>query len=119
MLEPGQAPVEERPQSLLVEGAVVLAVNHGHRHFSKPIAGQAEDARFGDGGMGIERGLHLLAADILAAADDDVLLAVDDEKIAVLVEIADIAGAGVARWEESCVGTECVSRCGSGWCTTH
>ena len=31
--------------------------------------------------------------DVLAAADDDVLFAVNDEQIAVLVEVADIAGA--------------------------
>ena len=43
--------------------------------------------------MLIERGFDFGAADILAAADDDVLLAVDDEQIAVLVEIAEIAGA--------------------------
>src|SRR3546814_19293475 len=54
--------------------------------------------------MGIERGLHLLAADILAAADDDVLLAVDDDKIAVLVEISDIAGADVAVGGEEDLG---------------
>src|SRR4051812_174542 len=45
--------------------------------------------------MGVDRRLDLLAADILAAADDDVLLPVDDEQIFVLVEIADVAGAKV------------------------
>jgi len=44
----------------------------------------------------VDRRLDFLAADILAAADDDVLLAVDDEQIAVVVEIADIAGQEIA-----------------------
>jgi hypothetical protein len=48
----------------------------------------------------IDRRLHLLAADILAAADDDVLLAVDDEQIVLLVEIADVAGLQVAVGRE-------------------
>ena len=47
--------------------------------------------------MGVDRGLDLLHADILAAADDDVLLAIDDEQIFVLVEIADVAGAEIMR----------------------
>jgi hypothetical protein len=40
----------------------------------------------------IDRRFHLDAADVLAAADDDLLHAVDDEQEAVLVEIADIPG---------------------------
>lgn len=42
--------------------------------------------------MFVNRGLDFLTRDILATADDNVLLAIDDEQIAVLVEIADIAG---------------------------
>src|SRR3546814_12004370 len=50
--------------------------------------------------MFVDRRLDFLAADILAAADDDVLLAVDDEQIAVLVEIAEVARTEIAIVEE-------------------
>jgi len=49
--------------------------------------------------MGIDRVFHLDAGDILAAADDDVFLAVNNEQVVVCVEIAQIAGA-----EEAAVG---------------
>src|SRR3546814_7448463 len=50
--------------------------------------------------MGVDRRLDLGATDILNDADDDVLLAVDDEQIFVLVEIAEVAGADIAVGEE-------------------
>src|SRR3546814_15035940 len=40
--------------------------------------------------------LDFEARDILATADDDVLLAIDDKQIAVLVEQADVAGQEIA-----------------------
>ncbi len=67
------------------------------RHFAEPLVGRAEHRRFGDRGAGVAFRLDLGRRDILAAADDDVLLAVDDEQIAVLVEIADVAGADDIR----------------------
>ena len=70
----------------------LLAIDHRRRHFAEPLVGDAEHRGLGHRGMGVDRRLDLLRADILAAADDDVLLAVDDEQIAVLVEIADVAG---------------------------
>ena len=42
--------------------------------------------------MFVDRGFHLLARNILAAADDDVLLAIDDEQIPARIDIADVAG---------------------------
>ena len=54
--------------------------------------------------MGVAGGFHFLRADILAAADDDVLEAIDDEQIAVFVEIADVAGAEMAVRGERCGG---------------
>src|SRR3546814_20864766 len=50
--------------------------------------------------MFVDRRLDLLTADILAATDDDILLAVDDEQIAVLVEIAEIARTEIAIVEK-------------------
>src|SRR3546814_1439665 len=50
--------------------------------------------------MFVDRRLDLLTADSLAATDDDTLLAVDDEQIAVLVEIDEIARTEIAIVEK-------------------
>ena len=88
--------VEEGAQIRLVESAAVWQMDDRDRHFAEPLVGRAEHRRFGDVGAGVAGRLDLGRRDILAAADDDVLLAVDDEQIAVLVEIADVAGADIA-----------------------
>ena len=54
--------------------------------------------------MGIDRFFHFDAADVFAAADDDVFLAVNDEQIAVLVEIAQIARAEEAIGHDRLTG---------------
>jgi hypothetical protein len=45
--------------------------------------------------MRVDRRFHFDTADIFAAADDDVLLAVDDEQIAIGVEIAALVAASL------------------------
>ena len=73
-----------------------MAINDSARQFTQAFIRQAKDAGFGNGGMFVKCGFDFLAADILATTDDDVLLAIDDEQIAVLVKIADIAGTEIS-----------------------
>src|SRR5438105_6455689 len=75
-------------------------MDHRDRNLAEPLVWRREYAYFGNGGAGVAGRLHFGRRDILAPADDDVLLPVDDEQIAVLVEIADVAGADVAVWRE-------------------
>ena len=57
--------------------------------------------------MGVERGLDFYGGNVFAAADDDVLLAIDDIKVGVFVEIAQIARAepaiGGERFARRCI----------------
>src|SRR5438105_2446384 len=71
-----------------------------HRHFAQPLVGRSEHAGFGHRWAGVASRLDLGCGDVLAAADDNVLLAVDDGQIAVLVEVADVAGADVSVGRE-------------------
>ena len=73
------------------EAAAVLAEAH---------VGRGDDRDLGDAGHAQQQLLDLERADVLAAADDDVLLAVDDREVAVVVEHADVAG------REPAVGVE-------------
>ena len=68
-------------------------MDNGHRDLAEAFIRRSEHCRFGDRRTGITFGLDLGRGDILAAADDDLLLAVDDEQIAILVEVADVARA--------------------------
>ena len=56
------------------------------------VVGHAGDADFGDRRMRREHFLDLARPDLVAARLDQVLLAIDDEEVAVVVEIAEIAG---------------------------
>src|SRR6266496_6026430 len=51
-----------------------------------------DDRRLGDGRVLVEDLLDLPRVDVVAAADDQVLLAVDDEEVTLLVDPAHIAG---------------------------
>ena len=101
-LELGDPALEEAAQILFAEA--VLGMNNRDRHFAKPLVGSAEYRDLRDVRAGVAFGLDLSGGDILAAADDDLLFAVDDEQIAVLVEIADVAGADVAVIGEQRLG---------------
>src|SRR6185312_13520254 len=61
--------------------------------------GDAENDAFGDLGILVDRLLDVARIDLVAAGDDDVLDAVDEEKVTVGVEVADIAGAQPATAE--------------------
>jgi hypothetical protein len=65
----------------------------------------ADDERLRDERMRLERVLEVLRRDVLPArGDEDVLLAVGDREEAVLVEVADVAGAQPASpGSTSCV----------------
>ena len=104
ILNAASCAVEEGAQAGLVELLVRLDVDDRHRHLAEPLVGHAEHRHFGDRRAGVAGRLDLGGGDVLAAADDDVLLAVDDEQITVLVEIADVAGADVAVGGEQRLG---------------
>ena len=62
------------------------------RVLAEPGVGRGDDRDLGDARHAHEQLLDLGRADVLAAADDDVLLAVGDREVAVGVEHADVAG---------------------------
>ena len=69
------------------------------RDTRSPIArsSSADDGDLGDVRVFVEHGLDLGAVDVLAAADDDVLHAVDDVEEAVVVDEAEVAACGTSR----------------------
>src|SRR5262245_37023722 len=90
-LEGRQLALEEVTQPGLVELAPGASVKDGDRHLPQALIGHTEDRRLRYIVTAVERGLDLGGANIFAAADDDVLFAVDDEQVAVLIEVADIS----------------------------
>ena len=57
----------------------------------------------------VEHRLDLAGRDVLAAADDQVLLAAGDEQVAVLVQVADVAGVQPAvDWIAAAVASACL-----------
>src|SRR4051812_19988716 len=87
-----QLAVEEGAQIVFVEPFAIFQMNDRDWHFAQALIRRPEYRDFGDRWAGVAFGLHLRRRDILAAADDDLFLAVDDEQIAVVIEIADVAG---------------------------
>ena len=76
------------------------SVAHAHHRadlFAVALVGDADDGGFGDVGVLVERGLDLGRVDVLAAPDDDVLQAVDDVEVALVVEAAEVAGVRTSR----------------------
>ena len=70
------------------------------RVLAEPRVGRRDHRDLGDARHAHEQLLDLLRAHVLAAADDDVLLAIGDREVAVGVEHADVAG------HEPAVGVE-------------
>ncbi len=62
-------------------------MDDGNGHFAKAIVRCSEDAGFTDCRVGVAGSFDLGCRDILATANDDVLLAIDDEEITVFVDI--------------------------------
>ena len=81
------------------------------RVLAEPRVGRGDDRDLGDAGHAQQQLLDLARADVLAAADDDVLLAVGDREVAVGVEHADVAG------REPAVGVERRLRSRAGRCS--
>src|SRR5439155_23950741 len=77
----------------LVDVARLRARNDEGDHFlSEPRVWYADDDRLVDVRVAVEDLFDLARVDGVAAANDDVLLAVDEEQVAILVEVADVAG---------------------------
>ena len=91
-LEPGDAALGE-PGPARVEIEAGRALDERHDPFAHQRVGLADRDRVADVGMGFEHLLDLGGADVLAAADDDVLEAADDLERAVGVERREVAGA--------------------------
>ena len=66
------------------DGGADLLAQLGVRH--------CHDRRLGDGRVLVEHLLDLAGIDVVAAADDQVLLAIDDEEVAVLVDLREVTG---------------------------
>ena len=74
----------------------------GGRMLTEAVVGSGDHDRFGDRGHAHQNLFDLERADVLAAANDDVGLAVGDGQIAVVVEHADVARAIPAVAVEGC-----------------
>ena len=80
---------------------------HAHeraRALTEPRIGRRDHRDLGDARHAHQLLLDLDRADVLAAADDDVLLAIGDREKAVLVEHADVAGHEPTARREGGVG---------------
>src|SRR3546814_4561180 len=73
--------------------------NAGAHDLAHPLVGSCDRRGVDNLRMRKQQRLDFLRRDILAAANDDILLAVGDEQIALGIEPADVAGA-VPRSEE-------------------
>ena len=96
----------------LAEAEAFLAFLHGHDRaaaLARRRVGQADDRHVGHLGVEVQQILHLLGADVLSLADDDVLQAAGDGDIALRVDDPEVTraeeavlveGAGVERGVE-------------------
>src|SRR5258705_8901910 len=60
--------------------------------FAEQFVGDADDGGLGDGGMLVEHLLDLARIHVVAAADDELLLSIDDVVAAVFVDSTDVTG---------------------------
>src|SRR4051794_14197665 len=97
--EPHAARVLVRRDALLDEIAhvvlarvlAVLEHDRGADLLPHLLVGHSDHGGLGDGGVLVEDLLDLARVDVVAPADDHVLLAVDDEEVAVLVDLGHIS----------------------------
>ena len=76
-----------------VERLALLQHDRGAHLLAELVVRHADDGRLLDRRVLVEHLLDLARVDVVAAADDQVLLAVDDEEVAVLVHLGHVAGA--------------------------
>src|SRR4029079_4084952 len=91
-LEGSKAASEEIAEFLLTDAAAFAPMQDCDRELAEPVIRSAEHGRFGNAFAAIYGSFYFRGGDILAAPDDDVLLAIDNEQVAVLVDVADVAG---------------------------
>ena len=98
--------VFQKIQQLVLRKALpFLDMIDQRRNFAETLVIDAENTGFGNGRTGIDGRFDFLAADILAAADNNLFLAVNGIEIALFVEISDLTGA-----EETVIGKSIVAR---------
>ena len=85
--------------SASVTGDAVLDRDEGAGRFAPAFVGAGDDGGVEYGGVAVEDGFDLDRRDVLAAGDDDVLGAVLQLDIAVLVHHAEVAGVEPAALE--------------------
>src|SRR5580704_6822725 len=80
-----------RDDLLLVQADACVQHDDGDDLLAEPVVWLADDGRLADAGVGEQDLLDLSRIQVVTAADDQVLGAVDDEVEAVLVPVADVA----------------------------
>ena len=75
-----------------VERRTWLRLHHGHQSFAELSVGNAEHGAIVHARQGMQHRLDFGWVDVDAARDHHVALAITDEDVAVLVDVADIAG---------------------------
>src|SRR5262245_59568397 len=83
------------PRNQLLRIDVLSGLRHDVRLvlFAEPLVAHADHRRQRHGRMQEQRFLDLARVDVEAAAENHVLLAIDDRQIPVGIELADVAGA--------------------------
>src|SRR3954454_14535718 len=87
----GHALLDEVAHVVLAGVLTVLEHDRGADLLAHLLVGHRDHGGLGHGGVLVEDLLDLARIDVVAAADDHVLLAVDDEEVAVLVDAGHVA----------------------------
>ena len=79
-------------QFIGIEGMAGSQLNSSANNLPEPFVRNRKHARLNNGGMSVNGRFNIQAGDILAAANDDVLLAIDDGYIAIIINPAEVTG---------------------------
>src|ERR1035437_5734072 len=82
--------LDEGDQLLGIDGLARLGRDHGVDLLAEFLVGHPDDGGLGHLGMHVDDLLDLARVDVEAAADDQLLLAIDDEEEAFVVDVADV-----------------------------
>src|SRR5271166_5467548 len=96
----GYAFLDELAQLVGPGLCAVLQRDRGADLLAERFVRQAEDRSLGDIVMLVEDFLDLARIHVEAASNDQVLFAVDDVEVAVVVDLSNVAGADVARADD-------------------